>query len=168
MVDVRFDHRAIDPDLATVLDPQLLGRGHHEPIDEFQRLGLNPLEVLLQSRFAGGLLVDAEPAKRAIAARVGQMEGQLLVAEAVHLLQDHKAQDLVAGQAGTTRRDIRIVHYQIVVDQCAGLRHLVQKVADAAEFSCVFMVDKGIDNRQLFLYLLSQRDVTSMCKLFPS
>ena len=45
------------------------------------------------------------------------MEGQLFVAEAVHLLEDQKPQNLVAGKTGATDRDIRIIGDQVVVDQ---------------------------------------------------
>ena len=57
---------------------------------------------------------------------------------------------------------------QIVVDERAGLRNLVQNVTDFAEFSGMVMGDKWIDNRQLLLYLVSQRDVTSMFRCFRS
>ena len=79
-----------------------------------------------------------------------------------------KAQGLVAGQPRTSGGHVRAVSNQIVVDQRAGFRNLVQDVADSAEFSTVLMGDKWIDNQQLTLYLVSQRDVTSVCKMVPS
>ncbi len=74
------------------------------------------------------------------------MEGKLFIAEAVHLLEDQKPQDLVAGKTGTADRNIRAVRCQIVVDQVAGQWQLVQNRADFAEFSGMFVIDKGVDN----------------------
>lgn len=58
--------------------------------------------------------------------------------------------------------------YQILVNQAASLGELIQEVSDSAEFSSMFVVDKRVDEQHLFLYLVSQRDVTSMFKVFPS
>ncbi len=55
---------------------------------------------------------------------------------------------------------------QIVVNKGGGHGDFIEKITDSAEFSRVFVGDKGIDNWQLVLYLLSQRDVTSMLRCF--
>jgi len=167
VVDIRGDHRAIHPHGLAFFHVEASGFLDDEAVDEFEGLRLDLLDVLLQRGFAGRLFINAKTAESAVTAGVGQVEGQLLVAEAVHLLENQGPQDLVAGQAGTPGADIRLVSGQIVVDQGCRRGHAIQKVGDSAEFSTVFMGDKRIDKRALLLYLVSQRDVTSMCKMFP-
>ena len=81
---------AINPNSAAFLHLHFKGRGQNQAIDELQRLGLDAFDVLLQGRLPGKLLIDAKTTESAKAPRVGQVESQLLVAVAVHLLEDHK------------------------------------------------------------------------------
>jgi hypothetical protein len=77
------------------------------------------------------------------------MEGEFLVAEPVHLLDDQGTKHLFGGQAVPPGVHLLDVANQISINEVDNDGIGVKDVADNLEFCGVFVVDKRVDNRQL-------------------
>jgi hypothetical protein len=148
-VDVRLGHGAIKANLATPLDILITSIAQQPLVDGCERLRLNALDVPLQSGPWQHLVGNAQAAKSAIAARISQMKGQLLVAVSVHLLDDQRAKYLFGSHSLSTAVDLLEVADQIGEDQIGDLGIGVENVADHLQFCGVLVVDYGVDKRQL-------------------
>jgi len=99
MMDVRFDHHAIGPNLVTFLDAEMLRLLDQQPRNRLPGFRLDSLDVFLQRRLRRRILVEADTAERAIRVRVSQAKGQPLVARAGVLLEHPSPQHLLGGHA---------------------------------------------------------------------
>src|ERR1700712_3341437 len=98
-MDVGLHHRTIRAHGPTGLHLLLSCSSNEHAIDRLKGGGLQSLEVGVESRFRRHLVSNTQVAEETIAARVGEMEGQLPVAEAVHLFDYQNPQDLFGAQA---------------------------------------------------------------------
>ena len=88
VVDVRFADGGIDAQLVPVLDSFDVRVAHEQMIDLLPGFAGDAFDVVRERRLAGNLERMSEAAEARVGARVGQVEGELLVAEAVHLLDE--------------------------------------------------------------------------------
>lgn len=102
----------------------------------------DPLDVVGECRLAGNLEGVREVAEAHVAAGVGEMEGELLVAEAVHLLDDGSAQNLLGRDAGPSRT-LGLVTSQVFPDQRRDARIVDQDLIDPSQLPRVFMGQDG-------------------------
>ena len=106
-------------------DSELLCDIHDHPRDRLERLGLDALDVLGQRRALGRPIGDPELAKGPVRLGVGKVKRQLVIAEAIHLLDHHGSQNLSSGEtARTPRHSAR----DILRHQCPEHRMLIEKV----------------------------------------
>jgi hypothetical protein len=137
-VDVRFDHRAVDPGLAAVVDPIRCGATDHGAIDGLERLGADPLDVPLKRLGRRRRFSPTEAAEGPVRPGVRQVEAELLVREVVHLLQDERPEHLLPGHPRSTRMRVGQAAYEVRVHQFYRLRHPGEPGADSVEFVCGF------------------------------
>src|SRR6188474_1643598 len=112
-MDRRLDDGRVATKAPTALDPCLLCGRDERTVNTLQRLRTDLLDVALQGRLLRGAVGEADEAERAIALRVGQVERELLVAEPVRLLDQHRTQDLFAAHAGAPASSIDPAHEKI-------------------------------------------------------
>jgi len=151
-MDVRLHAGAVHPDLATVLDSRAVGVSNQGLVDRLECLWPEPLDVALEGGPGRRLVVDAEPAKGLVAARVCQVEGEFLVAEAVHLLDDYCPDYLLGRHAISTGIGPATLQGQIGEHELGDGRLLVQDLAHDHQLEAVNVVDMEVDNRDLRLY----------------
>ncbi len=156
-MDVRLHAGAVHPDLATVLDSRAVGVSNQGLVDRLECLWPETLDVALEGGPGRRLVVDAEPTKSLVASRVGQVEGEFLVAEAVHLLDDYGPDYLLGRHAISTGIGPATLQGQIGEHEFGDGRLLVQDLAHDHQLEAVNVVDMEVDNRDLRLYDLPHR-----------
>ena len=139
-MDVRAGHGAVEPDLAAGLDACGAGMHHQQVVDLSERLGAHPLDVALQGGMAGRCLEWADSAEAAKAPGVREVEGQVAIAEAVHLLEDEGSKDLLSRDSGSTCPWVLLPLGEVSEHEIENLRACVQDVADDDELAGVLML----------------------------
>jgi hypothetical protein len=157
MMDVRVDHRAVDPNSLAVLDALLLRVNDDESVHPFERGRLHTLDVLSQRRLRGRDLHQADAAESSKRRRIAQMEGQIVVAPTVHLLERRGAQHLLAAHAGAPGLRRFGTLDQVRGDQPGGLRQPVEDLRDSGKLAGMWMVDDLRDKTELRSYVISHR-----------
>ena len=94
-MNIRLDHGAVHPDLATFLYSLVGGRTENDTIDFFQRLGSYLLDVSLQRFLGRDQFSDTKTAERAVVSRVFQVVLEQPVTEAIHLLDEQDLENLL-------------------------------------------------------------------------
>ena len=90
------------------------------------------LDVGGHRRLRRHLLSEAQPAEGAIGLRVGQMEVQLTIAEAVHLLEQQRAEDLLGRHALGPRGALGI-RREVLPDQLQDPRMFVEQIREGLQ-----------------------------------
>jgi len=101
-MDVRLHHRAVDPDLVGIVDlgaERVLDESHVDPLE---RGRLHFLDVSLERLLIGYWTSNIEAAERSIADGVGEVEGELVVAEPAELLHQEHTQHLLSTHSLST------------------------------------------------------------------
>jgi hypothetical protein len=142
MVDVGLGDGGIDAHLAAVLDALAFGMADDDAVDLFPSLRGDPLDVVGERRLPGNLKGVREAAEAHIAAGVSEVEGELLVAEAVRLLDDGSAQHLLGREAGTSRTP-GPVSLQVFPDQLRDARICHKDPVDGFQLPRVFVRQSG-------------------------
>jgi hypothetical protein len=137
VMDVRFADRRIDAQLVPVLNTLGACVMHDQLIDLLPRLPADAFDVVRERGLCGYLERMSEATKAQIRARVGQMEGELLVTESVHLLDEGGTQHDLRGQARTAEiAPVRArVALQVFPDQLSEPTIGAQDLVDRCEFA---------------------------------
>ena len=113
-------------------------------MDGLPGCGPDAFDVLLQRRLLRRFAVKAQSTEGTVGCGIRQVEGQLLVAEASHLLEDRDAQNLLGGQAVAAFAGVDptlAAAAEVFVEEANRLGQAVEHDADRAELACVLMVD---------------------------
>jgi hypothetical protein len=107
---------------------------------------LESLEVGVERRPRGQFVGDAEAAEGAVTTRVGEMEDQRAVAEAIHLLDQQDAQDLLGAQSPRATAALRqgaggAGGAQVLQDKLLDPRMIVEEPRDCSQLCGVIDIE---------------------------
>ena len=142
MVNVGVHHGAVGFDLLAGLDSELLSFQSNRPMNGLPGFCPDTLDFPLQGRFVGNLSVKTERTEATVGVGIGQMEGQLLVAQARHLLEHHYTQNLLGCHAGPAFAGVDppfTPTTQVFVNQFDRLGQLVEHGADDGKLASMVM-----------------------------
>jgi hypothetical protein len=152
LVYIGLDDGAVDADLAPLLDSRQPSLGEDDLMDPLKGLSPDLLDVLVEAGPLGGLVEGADAAEPAVAPGICQMEGQLLVAEAVHLLDEERPQGLLRGHTGAAGLPVDTRRDDVVPDPTKDLGVPVENLADLVEFGRVAVLDRSGGQRPVLWY----------------
>ena len=147
MMDVALDHRRVDSQLAAAtLYAAVDGKLNDAAMDGLQGLWRQSFDRGLKSRFFRCALGNAQAAEGPVAAGVGEMEGQLPVAEAVHLLEDQSSHYLLGAQASRTRSTLPLGRRarEVVKRQVVDAAVRVEQTGDRLQFLGMLHIQPGL------------------------
>ena len=111
----------------------------------------------MQRRGSPGLVADADATEAAEGGRVAEVEGQFLVAEALHLLEHTDADDLVAGESHPAAAGVGSGREQVLHGERRGRRDGVEDITDDLQLLGVRMVHLGRGEPELMLMVSAHR-----------
>lgn len=156
LVDVCLFDGAVGPNRTTPFDSSEFRFLDEQDVDGFQGLGTKFLEIALE-RVAIEALVVSDAAKAPVAIRVDNVEAELGVAVAVHLLDDDGTDNLFRGHSFAAFTWIDVPRDQISMDQAGDLGASVEDAAHLRQLGSMRMFDGNRDKFLLFLYCTSHR-----------
>ena len=140
-VHVRLHHRAVHPYLATPLHPPLRRVPKHRRPDGLERLGPHLLQILRQRRTRRRGLQRTEAAERPVAHRVREVELQLPVTEAIHLLEKKHTKNLIPAHPPRPRVRTCQPAHQVLPYALGHGKMQTQDLADLRQFLGVAVLD---------------------------
>jgi hypothetical protein len=87
-VDVALDDGTINPSLSAFFNVVVFGIGHQVLANEFPRLWTEPFDILIQGGLLESLVENTDSAKPSERSGVGDMKGQIFIAEVEKLHHD--------------------------------------------------------------------------------
>jgi hypothetical protein len=149
-MNIAFYHRAIDANLPALFELLLVGVSHQNPVDLLEGRRTDALDVLGHGGFLETRVGGPDAAKRPQRDRIKQVKEQQLVAEAKHLFDDRRAQNLLSAHPiGSSILQFPAMA-EVLMNPIDDGRFLIANPADAIQFAGLGVIGGQVHQRQLF------------------